>query len=255
LKAINCIYDGSWNGLLSVIYEAYEQQFDPRHIFRKGEEKHDLFVPVAEICTDETHAQRVEIGLRNKSKLVYRRLVKAILSEHDDREILIWNVSKLLFLNKYKAESDYRNPHVLRLKQIEKEIGREVHRMHAFVRFQRSVDEIWYAFIEPDFNVLPLIGEHFEKRYADQRWVIYDLKRKFGLHYDLEKTDFITIDFREIIKAGKLPELALHDQEKQYRQLWQHYFKAVDIKERENMPLHLRHVPKRYWPLLTEKEL
>ncbi len=30
-------------------------------------------------------------------------------------------------------------------------------------------------------NVLPLIKKHFEKRYADQRWIIYDSQRKGAL--------------------------------------------------------------------------
>ena len=35
--------------------------------------------------------------------------------------------------------------------------------------------------------------------------------------------------------------------------MWRAYFRAVDIPERKNLRLHLRHVPKRYWPYLTEK--
>ena len=43
------------------------------------------------------------------------------------------------------------------------------------------------SLVRPDFNVLPLIQPHFKRRYQDQRWLIYDEQRKFGLYYDLRK--------------------------------------------------------------------
>jgi len=39
-----------------------------------------------------------------------------------------------------------------------------------------------------------------------------------------------------------------------YQTMWRAYFQAVTIPERRNLKLHLRHVPKRYWPYLTEKQ-
>ncbi|TXD94820.1 DUF4130 domain-containing protein [Gillisia hiemivivida] len=45
-----------------------------------------------------------------------------------------------------------------------------------FVRFQLTKHKIYFATIEPDFNVLPIILQHFESRYADQKWIIYNIK-------------------------------------------------------------------------------
>lgn len=74
---------------------------------------------------------------------------------------------------------------VLKAAQTVKKVGREKHRMEAFVRFRLTRGGIYFAAIEPDFNVLPLINSHFKSRYADQKWIIYDLKRNFGIAYDL----------------------------------------------------------------------
>ena len=41
--------------------------------------------------------------------------------------------------------------------------------MLAFVRFELLQDEVYFAKIEPDFNVLPLFRKHFKERYADQK--------------------------------------------------------------------------------------
>jgi hypothetical protein len=37
------------------------------------------------------------------------------------------------------------------------------------------------------------------------------------------------------------------------RQLWRSYFATFDIRERRNPKLHLRHLPRRYWQYLPEK--
>ena len=53
---------------------------------------------------------------------------------------------------------------------------------------------------DPDFNVLPLIRKHFLKRYADQQWIIYDLKRDYGLYYNLHKVDIVNFQFDALIE-------------------------------------------------------
>jgi hypothetical protein len=32
------------------------------------------------------------------------------------------------------------------------------------------------------------------KRYQDQKWIIYDLRRKYGVYYDLNEVEIITMD-------------------------------------------------------------
>jgi len=43
-------------------------------------------------------------------------------------------------------------------------------------------------------------------------------------------------------------------QEFEFQTLWQDYFKSTNIVSRKNMKLHIRHVPKRYWKYLSEKQ-
>ena len=85
------------------------------------------------------------------------------------------------------------------------------------------------ALIEPDFNVLPLIAKHFKSRYADQQFLIFDQKRSYGIFYDLERVEFVTLDFDD----QQLKE-ALHQEEKHYDKMWQDYFVSTGIKNRIN---------------------
>jgi probable DNA metabolism protein len=99
--------------------------------------------------------------------------------------------------------------------------------------------------------VLPLIANHFKERYADQRWLIYDCRRKYGLYYDLREVSEVMIHFNE----GDSQEENVYDEkESLYQELWKQYFDSVNIKARRNMKLHIQHVPKRYWKYLIEKQ-
>ncbi|MDQ2751942.1 MAG: TIGR03915 family putative DNA repair protein, partial [Bacteroidota bacterium] len=125
--------------------------------------------------------------------------------------------------------------------------------MEAFVRFQLTKDGLYYAVIEPDYNVLPLLVSHYKNRYADQRWLIYDGKRKWGIYYDLKMVESVELLFNDEVKGSGL-QIAFGEEEALYQSLWKTYFGSVNIKARKNTKLHIQHIPKRYWKHLTEKQ-
>lgn len=108
--------------------------------------------------------------------------------------------------------------------------------------------------MQPDHNVLPLIAKHFKARYADQRWLIYDGRRKYGIYYDLEKVEEVKLDFADLQNDFALNEIFDED-ESLYQQLWKQYFKSVNIAARKNTKLHVQHMPKRYWKIPGGKEI
>jgi probable DNA metabolism protein len=157
-----------------------------------------------------------------------------------------------MLLMPQNIEEDYANRFVMRVSEIVRMVRREKHRMEAFVRFQKLKDETFYATIEPDFNVLPLLIRHFKSRYADQKWIIYDIKRNYGIYYDLHDTQFIRSILPTVNKPGNVIA-AFTEDEGIYQHLWKNYFTSVNIPSRKNTKLHVRHIPKRYWKHLTEK--
>lgn len=249
---VQVIYDGSFQGLFTAIFEIYAQKLNGTTLCGVGNETPFLFGEKIIIDTDEEKAKRVWKKLKdligNDGLQTMRRVY---LSELPDMERVILNTVQYAIAANKDVSSDYGNKDVLRLRQIERMVGREKHRMEAFVRFQLTKDDIFYSVIEPDFNVLPLILSHFESRYADQRWLIYDKKRKYGLYYDLESTEFVDLTPSE--NLAKPSQNILNESETLYQTLWKDYFQSTNIKSRKNMKLHLQHVPKRYWKYLTEK--
>lgn len=249
------IFDGSLAGLLSAVFEWFERKPGPIRLHTTAAYQPDAFTPALHITADPGKAGRVWKGLQARlPKDWMRRYYCAYLSELDTAYTALFEFSCYIFSSPPGAQHNYGHPDVLLLSQTARRVEREKHRMEAFIRFQHTADGIFYCGIEPDFNVLPLLLKHFRDRYAAQRWIIYDLKRKWGLYYDLEKTEEITMDLQEQALSG--PEAAglLNEKEELYALLWKDYFKSTNIPARKNTKLHVRHVPKRYWKYLTEKQ-
>jgi probable DNA metabolism protein len=247
------IYDGTFEGLLSTVFEIYDRKL--QHIkLHKGESRNTaLFEDVVQVTTDQSRYERVLSGLKKKiSSSGINRLYAAYLSEIKSSDEIIVRYIRHALDNDRNIEADYGNRFVLRVEEIVRMVKRERHRMEAFIRFQKLKDEIFFATIEPDFNVIPLLIKHFKDRYADQRWIIYDLKRKYGIYYDLKEVEYIELDFSSANYKGKQTSVHFED-EGLYQHLWKNYFNSINIASRKNTKLHLRHIPKRYWKHLTEK--
>lgn len=250
---INFIYDTTFEGFLTAVFDAYESKQKDAVIHPSDFVNPDLFAPEKIVVTDLEKASRVLKGIERKSaKSICLKLYSIFLSENTAKEKLMFAYIKAIIDEGPHITEDYTREYVLAIEQINKKMGREIHRMHAFVRFQKTKQGIFIAMVEPDFNVLPLTYQHFEGRYADQPWIIYDIKRRYGFYYDLKEVNEIRLNYENKDGAGH-EELILDDDELLYQDLWKKYFNAVNIPERKNIKLHLRHVPKRYWRLLTEK--
>jgi probable DNA metabolism protein len=213
----------------------------------------DLFSEEILIATDSHKAQRV---LAKLEKIVghdgVQRLLWAFLSENEKVEdCLLGVIAYAIEQSRPTVLKNYAHPQVLQLALWVKSVSRERHRMLAFVRFEKMRDGLFFARIEPDFNVLPLIAGHFRRRYQDQPWAIFDLRRDYGIHYDLEQVRLISdVDRTVFERDGSFAE-----DETAYQRMWQGYFENVTITERKNAKLHIQQLPKRYWQYLTEKKL
>ena len=248
------IFDETLEGLLTAVFEWFERK--PVEVVLKTEKTYQpaIFEPTLTIINSNVKADRVWKGLNKRlDKIWLRKVYCAYLADSQENYNQLFQFICYLFSNPAGAEKDYGNQFVLAVSQIAKKVEREKHRMEAFIRFQHTADGIFYCGIDPDFNVLPLIVNHFKNRYADQKWIIYDLKRKYGLFYDLFKVEEIKID-ASVANLKQPASNLLNEKEGLYANLWKDYFKSTNIESRKNTKLHVQHVPKRYWKYLTEKD-
>ena len=248
-------YDSTFEGFLTAVFEVYEFKYSNPKIIKNSDLQQNLFVESIEIITDNAKSDRVikklqlQIGADGIRNIIY-----SFLSENQGVENLLFQVINYSVKNPtVNIMKDFSNTYVLETSKLTKSVGREKHRMEAFIRFEQLKDGIYFAKIDPDFDVLTLIIRHFKNRYQDQKWIIYDLRRKYGVYYDLETTEIISMDL-DIKSLDDKSGQVFSDTEIQYQKLWWEYFDHTNIKERKNMKLHVQHVPKRYWKYLTEKK-
>lgn len=249
------LYDGSFEGFLTVVFECYAQQIIPTEICKETSFQENLFIDKMRIPGDEQKARRVWKALQSK---LHKRnkylLLHAFLSENQGIEMKLYRFIRRLFDTQRSIETDFGDPDVLELKKIERQVLRETMRILQFVRFQQTKDGLYFAPIEPEYDVLPFTIDHFKHRFADQQWLIYDLRRDYGIFYNLRETREIVLSEKTFSETnGKIRANLLEEQEITYQVLWKAYFDHIHIEERKNSKLQAQHMPRRYWKFLPEK--
>lgn len=249
-------YNSTFEGFLTAVFEIYEFKYQNPKIIKKDDLQQNLFADSIEIITDNSKSDRVIKKLHTQLESDgVRSLIYAFLSEKPGIEDLLFNVINYSVKNpKVNILKDFANDNVLQIVQLTKSVGREKHRMEAFIRFEQLKDGVYFAKIDPDFDVLTLIIRHFKNRYQDQKWLIYDLRRKYGVYYDLKDVEIVSMDL-DIKSIEDKNNQVFSETELNYQKLWWEYFDHTNIKERKNTKLHVQHVPKRYWKYLTEKKM
>lgn len=250
------IYDKTFEGLLTCIFDAYFKKSFPDFLLSEKDSLPLFYDELITIYTDNEKSSRVWICLQHKlSKLALSCLAACWLSELPNIDIIMFRYIHKVIDAKQSIELNFGDPDVLEISKIGRKVGQEKGRIIQFLRFQKTIDGIYFAAIEPLYNVLSLVIEHLKRRFKDQKWLIYDMKRNYGYYYDLSEVKEITFDNLKDIQfiSGLLNENIMDKDEKLFQQLWKEYFKAITIQERINPKLHRQNMPVRFWKYLIEK--
>lgn len=248
-------FDGTFDGFLSAVFDVYALKIKEPIFCIKHSSAPRLFHQEITTDYDEKKTKRVRVKLEQiLSKTSITQFWKATLLEDESIYNDLFEIIAYSLSTHQNCLGDFGNIHVVRLFNALKKIGRERHRMTAFVRFEQTTDGVYTSVIEPDFNVLPLLIEHFRKRYADQKWFIFDQKRKYGIYYDLKTVLPVELCLPQKGELQQKASIKWSRDEGHIQNLWKTYFKHTTIETRKNTALHLRHVPKRYWKYLSEKK-
>ena len=246
-------YDKTLEGLLCCVFFAFETKEVPEVLLQTEEVKPLFLEKSFTVVTEAEKAKRVWTGLEKKiSPSACQMLLVVWMSELPGVDLLIFRYIFKAFKAEKSIELNFGDADVIRCAEIFKKVTFARRKIIQFVRFQKTSDGIYFAPISPDFNVISLVADHFKERYADQPWIIYDTKRKFGLYYDLHKIEEITFSEEPVDSSGKLKAEQTDADEQLYQRMWKNYFKTMAIKERINPKLQRQHMPVRFWKYLTE---
>lgn len=252
---IAIVYDGTFEGLLSAVFDIYDRKLTPVAI--TADRQTVLFGQQVTIETDPIKADRVFNGMCRYGRMQTCNMIfYAFLSNAEHIEMDIFRYLKLFFHYKRDIAPMLSETYILRIHQMQKRVSREAERMRMFIRFEQANDGTFFAPIAPAYDVLRLVISHFKDRFVDQPWIIYDTRRKYGAYYNGSTVELISIeDERFSIETGRLNSDIVAEQEMEYQRLWRRFFDEIAIKERKNLRVQQNFMPKRFWKYLTEKKL
>jgi len=134
------------------------------------------------------------------------------------------------------------DPDVVALRARVAAVRRDEHKMHAFVRFRRTVvdgDERFIAWHRPDHRIVPLAAPFFARRFAAMRWTI--LTPDASAVWDGERLHFGPGAPRSAAPTGdELDELFLT------------YYRNIFNPARLNLRAMRAEMPRKHWATLPE---
>jgi probable DNA metabolism protein len=249
-------YDKTLDGLLCVIYEAYQRKIYPEMLIQSGEIP-PLFVDqLLEIQTRDEIVSKTWDYLNKKMPKKSINMMHAVwLSEQNERDWLLYKYIKKAIDSKFTGYTDFGDELVVSINDLAKKVYKEGYNWKQFVRFKKSKDGIYFAPVYPIYNSLPLAIPHFKDRFSSQPWIIYDLNRDYGFYYDIKEVIQMTLERdNEYFNSKKINENLLDSKEILFQESWKKYYHALTIKERINLKQQKQHMPKRYWKYLTEMQ-
>lgn len=248
-------YDTTFEGLLTLVFECYRLRQFPDEILSGEGSQGALFGSTMTVITDDHKAERVWKGIiSHSSEENAHRIYRVSLADQLDTPLLLVKYIRLIIDSPKNEEMNFAEPVVLEIHKLHQKVCREAHRIHMFTRFQKTVEGSYYSSFAPMYDVLPISIPHFRDRFADQHWIIYDLKRNYGFLYDQKTVSRVVFDDMKVnAQNGQLHTSLLADDEKLFQQLWKQYFHSICILERKNDKVHRQLLPRRFWKYLPEK--
>ena len=162
---IRYLYDGSFEGFLSCVFDAVYSRTVPVDICEQSIAQPSFYQDVW-VSTDLEHAQRVYDSIPKKICPDAAELVRdAFCSCVPQKELLIFRF--LIFGYRYGKQVYYMRSHarVAPLYEAQRHLHNEAHLLQGFVRFT-DTGRALVAKITPKNFVLPYLAPHFCERYA-----------------------------------------------------------------------------------------
>ncbi|MGI9546302.1 MAG: TIGR03915 family putative DNA repair protein [Flavobacteriaceae bacterium] len=197
------IYDNSFNGFMSAVYWAFYKNVEIRDIQSIKNSQRALFSENTVIETNITFARRVWFGIQKKNYNALKIVYFAFLSESSGIELKLYNYIKYIYSNKTNSSSYISKEDILKINSLAGLVGREKKRIEAQLRFKNTFADVQVAYIEPGFNVLPLVSRHFKSVYKQFHWIVFDSKRNYGIYFNGQGVRFVSAGFVRNLKAQK----------------------------------------------------
>ncbi|MEY4505021.1 MAG: hypothetical protein RL154_1318, partial [Pseudomonadota bacterium] len=216
-------YDGSFESFLCLIYEVYYKKLRPTNII-KQEPKILLIDEIFQIEHNEENILKVLNSLKTKFKQCHlETILNTFMCDREEFELALLE----FIIIGFKSQSELNNitnQSIFYIQNLQNKLFRAYHKMCGYLRFEEIEDGTLYAKIENKFNLTPLLGRHFLKRFNNQNYIIHDIKRKIAF---VKNGNFANI---HTVQSFDMPIFSPN--EDKFKNLWKTFFESVAIKSR-----------------------
>ncbi|WP_310603919.1 TIGR03915 family putative DNA repair protein [Anaerosporobacter sp.] len=244
--------EDSLDGILTAVYDAWDSRYGHKNIQIQLEDKelnYQLFSTYIQVTTDYEKSEKVARTIRKKiSEAAYESICRAAMTDRQEKADVIY---RFIVLGLYYGSSiitNYSNPSVQAIFEMNRAVGNEVHHYLGFLRFSELKNKVLYSKIDPRNNVIALLAPHFEDRLPVENWIIHDEVRQLAVVHQIGE-GWVQVDTSEV-DFSALGEV--NTEEEELEQLWKAFVKSIAIKERTNMKLQRQNLPIRFRGNMTE---
>jgi DNA polymerase len=197
----------------------------------------EMFAPSPLPEVDPLHAFRVSASFIDLA-------ASAILHRSPERLALLYRLLWRLRAHPHLLEAA-TDPDVAVVRGLAKEVHRDEHKMHAFVRFRefgKGNDARFVAWFEPDHHIVEKAAPFFERRFADFPWSI--LTPDLCAHWD---------GYRTVFTEGAVKSDAPSTDP--LEATWRTYYASIFNPARLKIKAMKAEMPRKYWRNLPEASL
>lgn len=240
------LYDGSLDGFLTIVFDSYSTKTLPQKILVKTDYSPNFLDNIVSIQTDLEKAERVFTGIeKNIGYTTLNNTYYAFLCSEKDKEICLLKYLCDGFDYGPKINNRLTISYVFQVMAMKKRAFGECHRLKGLLRFQEVGNNLYYASLHPDNNIIEPLAHHFINRLPTQNFIIHDKTRNICLLYNGKEY--------QIMDATNLKIPNISETEQKYQELWKLFFKTISISERKNPRCQMQYMPKKYWKDLIEE--
>lgn len=236
--------EDDWDGWRDAARRFLAARVEPEKIvWQPGESADDLF---AQGGIDLPPEPQLELRVPR----AFPDLAKAAILNRDPERFallyrLLWQITEHPGLM-----SDHADPLVRRVELMAKAVRRDIHKMHAFVRFREVEDPgaagtgstRFVAWFEPEHHITRSTAGFFVRRFAQMAWSI--LTPDVSIHWD-----------GETLTESPGTDSSAAPREDALEEMWKTYYASTFNPARLKIGAMTKEMPRKYWKNLPEAQL
>lgn len=172
-------------------------------------------------------------------------LASTVLCHRDpQRHALLYRIAWRIAQGETHLLARVTDPDTRRAAELAKAVGRDTHKMKAFVRFREVPGETdtFIAWFEPDHWILDRVAPFFTRRFVGMRWAILTPYRSVAW-------DGAALAFGPGLQRSDAPSDDAREE------LWRTYYANIFNPARLNPRMMRQEMPQKYWKHLPEAQL